>query len=116
MIQRVFLVSLAILLSLGSAAGAGVDLTGNWRAKVYGHLIEAVMNQNGHALNGVAYLHSPGGKRDTFHFKGSISGGAVELAHHSGHRFSGKVTKDGRIAGILTTKEGARASVQLSRH
>lgn len=116
MFRRVFPVCLFLVVLPATAAVAGLNLSGNWQAVVHGLVIKATMNQHGDAIDGVAYVHSLGGKKDTFHFKGNVSGAKIQVAHHSGHRFSGTVTGDGRIKGVLTTKQGTKAPVELTRY
>lgn len=109
---------LCILLSLGLAMqvfGSSFNLSGNWSAGVMGSKVNAQINQKGNVLSGVAFVYSPGGAKNTYHFSGSMAGTSVSVSHTSGHRFKGNVTPDGRLVGTLTTKNGYQVPVDASR-
>jgi hypothetical protein len=103
------------MLFMTGTAAAVIDLSGNWRSSFNGAVIEATLNQRGEAIDGVVYVRNPGGKKDTYHFKGSVSGNTVSLAHHSGHRFAGTVTNNGQIQGVVTTRGGSQVPLQMFR-
>lgn len=92
-----------------------VDIAGRWHASTMGAVIEATVNQKGHAIDGVAEVHSPFGQKDTYHFIGNIDGNRVTAAHHEGHRFAGSVTPNGQVVGTLRTRGGHEFSVSASR-
>ncbi len=91
------------------------NIAGRWHGSLVGHKIEVDVNQNGDQVNGAAKLYDPFGKKDVYHFKGAINGNQVSGAHTSGHRFDGVLTPQGTISGVLTTKGGQRANVELRR-
>jgi hypothetical protein len=98
-----------------SAAGTAVNIAGNWESRLMGSLIQAKVDQKGNNVSGVAYVYSPLGHKDTYHFTGKVEGARVVASHHDGHLFSGNVTPDGHLIGILKTKNGYRVAVEASR-
>jgi hypothetical protein len=92
-----------------------VDISGSWHASTMGAVIEATISQKGHAIDGVAEVHSPFGQKDTYHFIGNIDGNRVTAAHHEGHKFAGSVTPNGQVVGTLRTRDGHEFSVSASR-
>ncbi|MGO9572101.1 MAG: hypothetical protein ACLP5H_31650 [Desulfomonilaceae bacterium] len=98
-----------------SAAGAGVNIAGNWESRFMGSLIQAKIDQNGDAVSGVAYVYSPLGQKDTYHFTGKIDGAKVVASHHDGHLFSGNVTPAGHLVGVLKTKGGHQVPMEATR-
>lgn len=98
-----------------SASGAGVNIAGNWESRLMGSLIQARIDQNGNDVSGVAYVYSPLGQKDTYHFTGKIEGAKVVAGHHDGHLFSGNLTPAGRLVGVLKTKGGHQLPVEASR-
>jgi hypothetical protein len=109
----------AVLIVLAStclaAAGAGVNIAGNWESRFLGSLIQAKIDQNGNDVSGVAYVYSPLGQKDTYHFSGKIDGAKVVASHHDGHLFSGNLTPAGLLVGVLKTKGGHQVPVEASR-
>jgi len=98
-----------------SVSGAGVNIAGNWESRLMGSLIQARIDQNGNDVSGVAYVYSPLGQKDTYHFTGKIDGAKVVAGHHAGHLFSGNLTPAGRLVGVLKTKGGHQLPVEASR-
>jgi hypothetical protein len=98
-----------------SAAGATANIAGKWETRLMGSLVQAKVDQKGHNVSGVAYVYSPLGHKDTYHFTGKVNGARVVASHHSGHLFSGNVAPDGHLVGILKTKSGYRVAVEASR-
>lgn len=93
------------------ALAAGIS--GKWEASLMGHQVEAVAEQNGQKISGVAYLYDPIGHKSTWHFKGTITGDQVQAAHHSGHKFTGKVVSANKLSGTLQTKNGFRIPIDI---
>ncbi len=109
-------VAIVLLLSMFlSAAAAGINIAGSWESRFMGSLIQAKIDQNGNNVSGVAYVYSPLGRKDTYHFKGKVDGARVVASHHDGHLFSGNVTPDGHLVGVLKTKGGHQIPVEASR-
>lgn len=75
----------------------------------------AEIEQNGQAIRGVLLLKQPFCEAWSYHFAGTITDGAVEAFHHSGHYFAGKLVNDREITGILTTKTGTRLTITARR-
>ncbi|MBM4326533.1 MAG: hypothetical protein FJ118_05135 [Deltaproteobacteria bacterium] len=109
------LVALVAVLALCSLAGASSNMAGKWVAWIMGHKIEANVNQQGSKISGVAYVYDPFGKKDQYHFTGSVSNGQIVASHHQGHFFNGKLTPEGRIVGVIKTRGGHRFDV-VARH
>ena len=103
------------LLLIGCCAqiALAANIAGNWQAAFMGNQVKAVAEQNGQKISGVAYLYDPIGHKTTWHFNGTISGDNVQAAHHSGHRFTGKVVSSGKISGILETNNGFRIPLDI---
>ena len=91
------------------------DLRGLWIARQMGVRLEATVEQNGNSVSGVAFVHSGGGKKDTYHFNGQIQGNKVTARHSDGHVFSGQVLNDAHVKGVLKTKGGYRIPVEATR-
>ncbi len=97
------------------ALGLAWDLRGSWVAQQLGTRLEANVQQNGTAISGVAILHSRGGKKDTYHFNGSIQGDKVTARHSDGHVFTGHILNNGHVRGVLRTKGGHKITVEATR-
>jgi len=91
------------------------DLRGPWVAQQMGTRLEATVEQNGNAVSGVAFLYSRGGKKDTYHFNGSIQGNKVTAYHSDGHLFSGQILDSRHVKGMLRTKGGHKIPVEATR-
>lgn len=104
-----------ILVGALPAVSAAGNLSGTWVASPYGSRVEAHVKQKGNAVSGVAYVYSPFGKKDTYHFQGSVEGNQVQASHHSGHFFSGNLNSVNEVVGVLRTKSGHRIGVHASR-
>jgi hypothetical protein len=92
-----------------------IDISGTWRASAMGAAIDLTIQQKGHRISGVAVVHNPNGKTNTYHFSGGIKGNRVTVAHHDGHRFAGSINSSGQLVGVLRTKNGHKVSVAASR-
>ena len=92
-----------------------IDISGTWRASGMGAAIEATIQQKGHRISGVAVVHNPNGKANTYHFSGGIKGNRVTVAHHDGHRFVGSINSNGQLVGVLRTKGGHKVSIAATR-
>jgi len=110
-----FLLCVAVLLAFCSLTWAATNMAGKWVAWIMGHKIEANVNQHGSKISGVAYVYAPFGKKDQYHFTGSVNNGQIVASHHEGHLFNGKLTPEGRIVGIIKTRGGHRFDV-VARH
>lgn len=108
-------VAIIACLSIASVAVAGWEISGRWVAHVMGAKVVVRVDQRGSAISGVAYVYSPLGKKDTYHFQGQIAGNSVQAAHHSGHMFTGRIEDDGGVSGVLRTKKGHRIPVHASK-
>ncbi len=104
-----------ILVITGYSWAAGQDISGSWEANVMGSAVKALVQQNGRSISGVAYIYSPFGKKDTYHFSGHVDNGRITARHHSGHTFRGAVKSNGRIVGNLNTKNGFRLGLTAHR-
>ncbi|MBI4964342.1 MAG: hypothetical protein HY913_13780 [Desulfomonile tiedjei] len=104
---------LSILWSL--PAFSMVNASGRWYASHMGTVMEVTINQNGPAINGVAHVHNPSGKTDTYHFTGNVQGNSITAVHPSGHRFAGSINANGQLVGVVRTKSGHKISLVASR-
>jgi hypothetical protein len=96
------------------ALSAQKNVSGDYEASVMGSVIKARIDQNGEAIQGVADVYS-GGKKNTYHFTGSVNGNRIQASHYSGHVFSGNVTPEGDLVGVLKTKGGHKISINAAR-
>ena len=92
-----------------------VNVSGTWHASHMGAAMEVTINQNGHVISGVAHVHNPSGKTDTYHFTGGVEGNRITAAHYSGHRFEGNINSSGQLVGVVRTKHGNKFSFVASR-
>ena len=82
-----------------------------------GARITLEVSHSGTDLSGIMQVNGPFGKGDTYHFRGTVGyEGAIRATHHSGHLFEGRITENGRIVGVLTTKFGKTVPVDFSPH
>ncbi|MBI5250805.1 MAG: hypothetical protein HY912_15045 [Desulfomonile tiedjei] len=113
MFKRAILLIIVIMICV-PAHGAQRDISGNYEASVMGSVMTARIEQDGDALQGVAHVYT-GGKKNTYHFTGTINGNRFQASHNSGHIFSGNVTSRGDLVGVLKTRGGHRISVNAAR-
>lgn len=109
------LAAVMILFIVLPAWSAGAGVSGNWEASVMGSKIKAQVQQEGQSIQGVAHVYTLLGTKDTYHFTGNVHKGKVSAGHYSGHVFSGNLTREGRLVGVLKTKGGKRISVSAVR-
>jgi hypothetical protein len=109
------LAAVVVLMAVLTAWSSGSGVSGAWEASVMGSKIKVQARQEGGAIKGVAHVHSVLGAKDTYHFTGVVNKGKIRASHHSGHSFSGKLTSDGRLIGVLRTKGGKRVAVNAVR-
>jgi hypothetical protein len=106
--------ALALFLAPGGV-GLCQDLSGEWEFHFMGHTLSAQVEHRGEALQGVAYLYSPFGKKDTYHFTGTLKDGKMEAFHHSGHAFRGEVVSPKEVRGVLRTNNGEELCITVLR-
>jgi hypothetical protein len=114
MLKRSALLVILISVLCLPAHAAQRDITGNYEASVMGSIIKARIEQAGAEIRGVAYVYS-GGKKNTYHFTGTVNGDRVQASHYSGHAFNGNVTPGGDLVGVLRTRGGHNLSVHAAR-
>ncbi|MCF6291486.1 MAG: hypothetical protein L3J03_10885 [Desulfobacterales bacterium] len=114
MIRKIGIVLIFFLFTGQPAGAAGRDLSGNWNSSVWGHTVLAEVKQTGEKISGVAYLYGLLGEVNIYHFNGTLDKDKLTASHYSGHMFAGQFLPDGRLKGILTTKNGRRFSVCIS--
>ena len=109
-------VLLQALLIFAFAAGAsGADASGEYETWVFGSRVKAYVKQSGKNISGVAHIYAPFGKKNTYHFTGKIDRGRVVASHFQGHFFQGSYDGQGRISGVITTKNGHRINISAPR-
>lgn len=107
---------IAVLLCLFFVLPAyAMNISGNWEANVMGSRVVAKVHQEGSAVNGVAYVYSPVGKKNTYHFSGNFEGNRLFASHTNGHSFTGGLRPDGRLVGTLTTSRGHKLGINAVR-
>jgi hypothetical protein len=106
------LIALVVALCLTGAALAA-DRSYKWEGSALGVRIKVTATAKGEQVSGVAHIVTPG-KKDTYHFSGTLEGNRLNVSHHSGHVFSGTLSPEGRVEGVLTTKTGQRIPISAS--
>jgi len=104
-----------ILAATPRVAGAEENLSGEWEYTFLGYRLEAHVEHRGESIQGVAYLHSPMGTKDTYHFTGTFHQGEVVASHHSGHTFRGQLISADEVMGVLVTARGERWTLTARR-
>ncbi len=114
MLKRSAILIILITALYFPAHAAQRDISGNYEASVMGSVIKAKIEQAGTDIRGVAYVYASG-KKNTYHFTGTVNGDRVQAIHTSGHVFNGNVTPGGDLVGVLKTKGGHSLSVHAAR-
>lgn len=96
-------------------SGSG-EVTELWTGKVLTATFRAGMcfGANGKA-RGVLILRHANGQEDTYHLYGSIRANTFDLAHSSGHSFTGRLTGPRSMEGRVRLKNGLRLSLEGER-
>ncbi len=117
MLSRTFPI-LIVILWLSALAGAQAragELSGRWEFTFLGYTLSAQLEQRGESIQGVAYLYSPLGARDTYHFTGTLRDGAIVASHYTGHTFRGQVISLDEMTGVLHTRDGEEMCITVHR-
>lgn len=114
MLKRLALFAVVLTVLCLPAHAAQRDISGNYEASVMGSVIKATIQQAGDAIRGVAYVYS-GGKKNTYHFSGTVNGNRIHASHSDGHAFNGNVTPEGNLVGVLRTRGGHNVSLNAAR-
>ena len=69
--------------------------------------------QTGGKISGVLRVRALTGREDVFHFRGTFDGRKIIASHSDGHNFSGKLTENRRVVGVLTTANGIKLNLDL---
>jgi len=110
-----FLASGALLaLMCLPVAVLGTDRSYKWETSAMGVRIKVTATTIGEQVSGIAYVFRPSGKKDTYHFSGRMEGERISVSHHSRHSFSGTLTPQGKVVGVLTTRTGQRIPISAS--
>lgn len=104
-----------VVLITSSLAATGWSDGGQWESHMMGATIRGHVEHRGNDIRGVVYIYPPFGKKRTYHFTGKVSGDRVSGFHTDGHRFQGRFISPQQVEGILTTKNGRRIPVTMSR-
>jgi len=96
-----------------AAAALGADRSYKWETAAPGMRIKVTATTRGEHVSGVAHIYQFG-KKNTYHFAGTLQGNRLIVSHPDGHTFSGTLTPQGRVEGVLTTKNGQRIPVSAS--
>ena len=114
-ISILLIIPALLFLAVGAASSQNLDISGWWSARVLTDVIELEVEQEGNMLTGVAYLISPMGSKNVYHWAGVLQGRNIVGLHHSGHKFSGEVDEKGHIIGVVTTKKGMKIPIEAER-
>jgi len=79
MIRLLGLAVTVVTVALIPLGAEGRNLSGNWESQVMGTRVVVHVDQMGQAISGVAYVYSPLGRKNTYHFRGLIKGRQVRL-------------------------------------
>lgn len=96
--------------------GPGLDpkaWSGRWEGSYMGSQLRIDFQQTGGKVSGVLRVHALTGREDVFHFGGTFDGRKIIASHSDGHNFSGKLTENRRIVGVLTTANGIKLNLDL---
>ena len=100
-----------------ASVGPGFDpkaWSGRWEGSYMGSKLRIEFKQSGGKISGVLRVHALTGREDVFHFTGAFDGKKIVASHSDGHRFSGKLTDNQRLVGVLTTSNGVKINVDMS--
>jgi len=86
---------------------------GRWEGAYMGTTLRIEFQQTGGKINGVLRVQARNGREDVFHFRGTFDGGKIVASHSDGHSFSGKLTDDQRVVGVLSTANGIKLNLDL---
>jgi tetratricopeptide (TPR) repeat protein len=106
----------ALIHSRRAAAASGASpggLSGTWEGQYMGSKLSLQFQQSGRAVNGTIRVQPAAGPENTLKFAGTFENGRVVASHASGCTFTGTLTDDRRIVGVLTTPDGARIQVDV---
>lgn len=112
---RHFIVAAFLTLAICFPADSGPNLSGKWETWVFGHKLEANIEQHGAVISGVAYIFGPDGHKVTYHFNGHLQNGRLQAVHSDGHSFSGRLLNSGQLAGTVKAASGRQLNVTMSR-
>ena len=104
-----------VVLTSSSLAATGWSDGGQWETHIMGARVKGYVEHSGNDIRGVVHIYPPLGKKRTYHFTGKVSGDGVFGSHADGHQFQGRFTSPQQVEGILTTKNGQRIPVTMSR-
>jgi len=107
--------ALLLIFILASSTFAQDSYSGVWETSQLCNKIIAHVKHEGDFLSGVVTIYEILGEDLTYHFAGTLKEDKVEVSHHEGHVFRGKILSNGKITGLLTTKTGVRIKIELKR-
>jgi hypothetical protein len=80
----------------------------NWETEVMGVKVRGTAQRRDNEIKGVLYIYPPLSDKWTYHWFGKIEGNKVSASHSDGHSFSGLITPERTVEGVVTTKDGHR--------
>jgi len=92
---------------------AATGWSGLWESSYMGSKLRIEFQQTGGKISGVLRIHALTGREDVFHFRGTFDGRKIMASHSDGHNFSGKLTENRRIVGVLTAANGIKLNIDL---
>jgi len=106
---------LALLLFLAAAlpAFAADGPAEFWQATYMLNRISAEVHHDGDAISGVVTVRQLSGANSTYHFSGTMQNGVIVASHRDGYVFRGRLVCQGKIEGVLTTKNGMPISLEV---
>ena len=87
--------------------------SGRWEGSYMGSKLRIEFQQTGGKISGVLRVQGLTGREDVFHFRGAFDGRKIIARHSDGHSFSGKLTDNRRIVGVLTAANGIELNIDL---
>ena len=78
-----------------------------------GSKLRMEFQQTGGKISGVLRIQALTGREDVYHFRGTFDGKKIIASHSDGHSFSGKLTENRRMVGVLTTANGMKLNLDM---
>jgi len=84
----------------------------NWETEVMGVKVRGTAQRRNNEIKGVLHIYPPMSDKLTYHWFGKIEGDRIWASHSDGHSFSGSITPDRTMEGIVTTRYGHRIPIK----
>lgn len=78
----------------------------DWETEVMGIKVRGNAQRRDNEIKGVLFIYPPMSDKWTYHWFGKIEGNKVSASHSDGHSFTGMITPERTVEGVVTTKDG----------